>query len=139
MKKYKMVQMDKNLGVPQEVKEIENQFSSWLMNSGLTEKDLLDFRTVADFNIIEKETEPNYLNFAIGYGKNSFTQIGLDFIIEENNTESFMALALLLFYISNKLDNANLKAPAFEQRKNYFTDRTKAFVKGNDKFKLLNL
>lgn len=139
MKDYKMVQLDKDLGIDDEVKEIEQIFYSWLRQSNLTETDFLKFRTVSDFNIREIKRNDDFCEIKIGYGFEKFNQIGVELLIRKNDVENFMTLALMLLYIGNKLDNANFKAPVFEQRKNYFTYIIKSFIKENDKFKLLNL
>ena len=139
MRDYKMMQLDSQLGISQEVKEVERKFFDWLKWSRITEEEFLKLRTVSGFAIKETERDDNFCDVKIGYGSNEFKQIGLEFVVEKNEVEDFMTLALMLLYMSNKLDNANEVAPVFEQRKGYFTKIVKSFIKENDKFKLLNL
>lgn len=137
MRNYKMVKMEQ--GVEKEVNEIECKYNDWLKESKLTEDDLLKFRIVPEFTIKEVKNNGSYDKFLIGYGNDEFKQIGLEFIVKKDDMESFMSLALLLLYIGNKLDNANLSAPIFEQRKGYFTNIIKLFIKNSKHIATLNL
>ena len=124
--------------VNKEVRVIEQNFKQWLSISNLTEKDFLSYRTKADFTIL-KGSDSGYSIIVIGHTINGkFIKIGEQFAYLENDLGAFEDLALLLLFMAQKLDEANNKAPKFEQRPNYFYNKVKCFIEGVEEYKNLS-
>lgn len=120
-----------------ETKQIESNYQKWLEMSGMSEPEFFKFRTVGNFKILDGTDEQNdYKIIVLGYmNKNDdFVKIGEQFAYKKGDVNGYLDLSLVLLYIASRLDIANNKAPAFEQRKNYFSEITKAFLKTLDEF-----
>lgn len=121
----------KKTQVSKEVLLIEKQYKVWLEMSGLSEREFLQYRTIANFTILSGLDEnAEYKIVVIGYinKENEFVQIGEQFAFQVGDTNACYDLALILLYIANKLDSLNSKAPKFEQRENYFYNKIKKFI-----------
>lgn len=118
-----------------EVKEVRINYEKWLEMSHLTEAELLDYKTAKEF-LVTTVKDKEYSIVMIGIENNGdFTKIGEQFIYKTGDAEAFLDIVLLLFYIAQRLDEANEKLPKFAQRKRYFYLKVKDFI--NDEKKLL--
>lgn len=117
------------------LQEIESNYHTWLTMSNLTEKEFLQNRTISTFKI-SCGADSKYTIMMIGKvcKGEKFVKIGEQMAFETDNKEAKMNCCLLLLYLANKLDEANSKAPAFEQRGAYFTELTQKFIKENNMF-----
>jgi uncharacterized protein (UPF0128 family) len=116
------------------VNETIDYYKQWLVESGMTEEDLLAFRTVTKFKIEKGVLEGTgqtqvYMRYDNG--------IGCDYIgcalLSENTEKITLFLtnaAILLMHIAAKLDDANHKNPIDGSYVNdYFCDRVRKFIK----------
>lgn len=107
--------------VSKEVKKVEENFKQWLVASNLSEKEFLSYGIITDF-MISCDKDTGYNVIAIGHSINgAFERIGEQFVYLENDTSTFMDLALLLLFMAQKLDEA-------AQRKEYFYNKVKNFI-----------
>lgn len=118
-----------------EVKETKNNYKKWLEMSHMKEEDLLQFKTANNFTILTGE-DKGYSIIIIGNVHNGkFEKIGEQFVYKTGDTETFLDVSILLFYIAQRLDEANEKLPKFQQRERYFYLKVKEFV--NDEKKMI--
>lgn len=122
-----------------EVAEVKSNYSNWLKASHMTEKELNKLSNVKDFTVLfVSDNVSDFDIVKIGYNSNNqFLQIGEQFIFMRTNKTAFLDLSFLLFYIAQKLDEYNEKAPMFERRKRYFYGKVKDFVNNEKKNFLL--
>ncbi len=124
--------------VNREMGKVEDNFKQWLKISNMEYKVFLQYRYVADFQILS-ETNQEYTIIVIGSVSNGqFTRIGEQFAYREGDIDAFQELSLLLLYIAERLDEANKAAPVFEQRGTYFHDKIKEFIKSTKDYKKMN-
>lgn len=125
--------------VSKEVKRVEDNFENWLEVSNFTEKDFLEYRTIAGFEVLGG-TDGNYTIVALGRNLNGvFQRIGEQFAFLQGDLSAFEDLSLLLLFIAEKLDSANKKSPLpCEQRKDYFYNKVKEFIVSTEEYKKIN-
>ncbi len=109
-------------------KEIESYYQRWLSFSGLSEEMLLQFGKIHNLTIIQSHGENGTLSTKLGLmSDHGFMPLGQPFISAErkNNRQYEVDLALVLFYIAEKLDRADSSG---DSEKEYFHNCVSHFL-----------
>lgn len=121
--------------------ETENSFRAWLEYSEMNEETFLSYSENRLFDI-SKEIMGGVEIVTIGsYKDGEYSVIGEPFISSaDNENEMFeINMALMLFHLATKLDNAYANNPEYPERTktgcDYFYKQVKEFVNNNFKVK----